>query len=121
MAARWGWPEALSIVGWLALNRPPTLDSELFSGLLGVREALTEVGLGRLMWMMCQVNGDCLRALTLPVPSVLSADPQLLLTPACSISHSKELLSLSPCTLSCTWGPWGQGWGAQPPSLGTVL
>lgn len=42
----WGWCEALSIVEWLALNRPPTLDYELFSGVLGVKEALTigEVG-----------------------------------------------------------------------------
>lgn len=40
MAARWGWCEALSIVEWLALNRPPTLDYELFSGLLGVKDAL---------------------------------------------------------------------------------
>lgn len=54
--------------------------------------------------MMHQVNGDCpLGAWALPVPSVLSADPQLLLIPAGSISHSKELLSLFPCTLSCIW------------------
>lgn len=75
--------------------------------------------------MMHQVNGDCpLGAPTLPVPSVLSADPQLLLTPAWGISHPKELLSLFPCALSCIWGPWGQGdlgRVAQPPSLGTVL
>lgn len=40
MAARWGWREVLSIVEQLALNRSPTLDYELFSGLLGVKDAL---------------------------------------------------------------------------------
>lgn len=75
--------------------------------------------------MMHQVNGDCpLGAPTLPILLVLSADRQLLLTPAWGISHPKELLSLFLCALSCIWGPWGQGdrgRAAQPPSLGTVL
>lgn len=51
--------------------------------------------------MMNQVHGD---VPSLPVPSVLSKYPQLLLTPAWGISQSKELLSLFPCTLSCIWG-----------------
>lgn len=48
--------------------------------------------------MMNQVHGD---VPSLPVPLVVSKDPQLLLTPAWGISQSKELLSLFPCTLSC--------------------
>lgn len=68
--------------------------------------------------MMNQVHGD---VPSLPVPSVLSKYPQLLLTPAWGISQSKELLSLFPCTLSCIWGGDNRGWGAQPPPLETVL
>lgn len=62
--------------------------------------------------MMNQVHGD---VPSLPVPSVLSKYPQLLLTPAWGISQSKELLSLFPCTLSCIWGgQQGMGSTASP-------